>query len=292
MQVAYLGLGAMGRPMAANLAARWPTMVWNRTAAVAVEHQAAHGGTVARSLEEVGAAEVVCSCLPTDVEVAAVARVLGPALRPGTVWVDHTSGDPAGSRDVARLLEGYGVGYLDAPVSGGTDGAAAATLTVMVGGEVEDLDLVRPVLETVAARVVHVGPVSSGMAVKAVNNALLATSLWAAAEGLVALTATGVDPAAALEVIGNSTGRSFATQTLLPERVLTREFPRTFALALLAKDVRLATDVLAQAGVEGQVLSTVEELTTAAAVELGAVDHSELVRWVERAVGVEITSLR
>jgi len=163
---------------------------------------------------------------------------------------------------------------------------------VMVGGEVEDLDLVRPVLETVAARVVHVGPVSSGMAVKAVNNALLATSLWAAAEGLVALTATGVDPAAALEVIGNSTGRSFATQTLLPERVLTREFPRTFALALLAKDVRLATDVLAQAGVEGQVLSTVEELTTAAAVELGAVDHSELVRWVERAVGVEITSLR
>ncbi len=292
MQVAYLGLGAMGRPMAANLAARWPTMVWNRTAAVAVEHQAAHGGTVARSLEEVGAAEVVCSCLPTDVEVAAVARVLGPALRPGTVWVDHTSGDPAGSRDVARLLEGYGVGYLDAPVSGGTAGAAAATLTVMVGGEVEDLDLVRPVLETVAARVVHVGPVSSGMAVKAVNNALLATSLWAAAEGLVALTATGVDPAAALEVIGNSTGRSFATQTLLPERVLTREFPRTFALALLAKDVRLATDVLAQAGVEGQVLSTVEELTTAAAVELGAVDHSELVRWVERAVGVEITSLR
>lgn len=289
MQVAYLGLGAMGRPMAANLAARWQTTVWNRTTAVAVEHQAVHGGTVATSLEEVGGAEVVCSCLPTDVEVAAVARVIGPALRPGTVWVDHTSGDPAGSRDVARLLEGYGVGYLDAPVSGGTDGAAAATLTMMVGGEVADLELVRPVLETVAARIVHLGPVGAGMAVKAVNNALLAASLWAAAEGLTALTAAGVDPAAALQVINASSGRSFASERLLPERVLTREFPQTFALGLLAKDVGLAARVLGDGGVDGPVLRLVEQLTGAAAEELRDADHVELVRLVERAAGVEIT---
>ena len=289
MRVAYLGLGAMGRPMAANIAARWPTILWNRTTAVAVELAAAHGGTAATSLEEVAAAEVVCSCLPTDVEVAAVAEVLAPALRPGTVWVDHTSGDPAGSRDVARLLEGHGVGYLDAPVSGGTDGAAAATLTVMVGGDVEDLEQVRPVLETVASRIVHVGPVGTGMAVKAVNNALLAASLWAAAEGLVALTAAGVDPAAALEVIGSSSGRSFATQRLLPERVLTRAFPRTFALPLLAKDVRLAAGVLEDGGIDGPVLRLVEQLTAAAAADLGDADHVELVRLVERAAGVEIS---
>jgi 3-hydroxyisobutyrate dehydrogenase len=292
MQVAYLGLGAMGRPMAANLAQGWPTTVWNRTPAVAEAHHAAHGTSVAPSLEELPPVDVVCSCLPTDVEVAAVARVVGPTLAPGTVWVDHTSGDPEGSREVARRLASHDVAYLDAPVSGGTDGAAAGTLTVMVGGDEEALDRVRPVLASVSAHVVHVGPVGAGMAVKAVNNALLATSLWAAAEGMVALTAAGVDPTAALQVIGSSSGRSFATQTLLPERVVTRAFPRTFALSLLAKDVGLAAAVLEAGGVGGPLLRLVEALTAAAAEELGDADHVELVRLVERAAGVEIAARR
>ncbi|MEX2550797.1 MAG: NAD(P)-dependent oxidoreductase [Nitriliruptoraceae bacterium] len=291
MQVAYLGLGAMGRPMAANLAARWPTAVWNRTSSVAHDHHAAHGTTVVEDLRELPPVDVVCSCLPTDVEVAAVAEVVAPTLSPGTVWIDHTSGDPAGSRDIAAVLAAHDVGYLDAPVSGGTSGAAAGTLSTMVGGDAGDLEAVRPVLETVASRIVHVGPVGAGMAVKAVNNALLATSLWAAAEGMTALTAAGVDPAAALSVIGSSTGRSFATEELLPERVLTRAFPHTFALALLAKDVRLARGVLEDSGVEPRVLGLVEDLTTAAAAELDGADHVELVRLVERAVGVEIASL-
>jgi len=291
MQVAYLGLGAMGRPMAANLAARWPTLVWNRTAAVSRDHQAAHGSVAVDELGALPPVDVVCSCLPTDVEVAAIAQVVAPTLSPGTVWVDHTSGDPSGSRDVAALLAAHDVGYLDAPVSGGTSGAEAGTLSVMVGGELTDLEMVRPILETVASRIVHVGPVGSGMAVKAVNNALLATSLWAAAEGMTALTAAGVDPDAALSVIGSSSGRSFATEELLPQRVLTRAFPRTFALALLAKDVRLARGVLADAGVEARVLGLVDALTTDAAAELGDADHVELVRLVERAVGVEIASL-
>jgi len=292
MQVAYLGLGAMGRPMAANLARDWPTTVWNRTPAVAEAHHEAHGSVVALSLEELPPVDVVCSCLPTDVEVAAVARVVGPTLAPGTVWVDHTSGDPSGSREVARLLATHDVAYLDAPVSGGTAGAAAGTLTVMVGGDEEALDRVRPVLASVAANVVYVGPAGAGMAVKAVNNALLATSLWAAAEGMVALTAAGVDPDAALEVIGSSTGRSFATQTLLPERVVTRAFPQSFALPLLATDVGLAGRVLADGGVEGRVLRLVEQLTAAAAEELGDADHVELVKLVERAAGVEIAPRR
>lgn len=289
MQVAYIGLGAMGRPMAANLAAQWPTIVWNRTPAVAEAHRAAHGGAVAASLEELGAVDVVCSCLPTDVEVAAVARVAGPTLPPGTVWVDHTSGDPGGSRDVAELLASFGVGYLDAPVSGGIEGAAAGTLTVMVGGDAEDLDRVRPVIETVAARVVHVGPVGAGMAVKAVNNAMLAASLWAAAEGLAALTKAGVSASTALDVINASSGRSNATENLLPQRAVTREFPFTFALSLLAKDVDLAGGVLRDAGFDATVLEAVRELTRAASDELGPnADHVELVRIVERAAGIEL----
>lgn len=289
MTIGFIGLGAMGRPMAANLAASTDTQVWNRTAATAVSHAAAHGSTAAVELAELAGCEVVATCLPMTAQVVEVADVLAPHLADGTVWLDHTSGDPAASRALAADLAGRGVRYLDAPVSGGTDGAEAGTLTVMVGGDPDVLDEVRWVLDLVGQRVVHVGPVSSGHAVKAVNNALLAASLWAAGEGLVALVRAGVSAGAALEVINGSSGRSYASERLLPERVLTREFPATFALALLAKDVGLAGQVLDDAGVDGQVLALVRRLTDAAAAELGGeVDHSALVQVLERAAGVKI----
>ena len=289
MRVAYVGLGAMGRPMAANLAASFPTTVFNRTAGVAHDHVAAHGGRAVEQLADLADAEVVCTCLPTDVEVAAVARVLGPLLAPGTVWLDHTSGAPQGSREVATALSGHGVDYLDAPVSGGTDGAARGALTVMIGGDAATLDRIRPVLGAVAERVVHVGGVGAGMAVKAVNNVLLATSLRAAAEGLAALARLGVPAATALEVINASSGRSFATERLLPERVLPRTFPFTFALELLAKDAGLAEVVVADAGVQTPLLTAVAALTRETAAELGpGADHVELVRVVEAAAGVHL----
>jgi 3-hydroxyisobutyrate dehydrogenase len=289
MQVGFIGLGAMGRPMAANLARHLPTQVWNRTAEVATDHASAHGTVAVSDVRDLADVDVVASCLPTDVEVAAIAAELGPALRPGTIWLDHTSGAPAGSRAVAETLAAYEVGYLDAPVSGGTDGAQRGALTVMVGGDGRVLERAGPVLEAVAGRVVHVGPVGAGMAVKAVNNALLAASLWAAAEGLAALQAAGVDASRALEVINASSGRSFATEVLIPERVVTRSFPRTFALPLLAKDVGLAEGVLAEQGLEGQVLALVARLTAEAAETLGAeADHVELVRLVEAAAEVEL----
>jgi 3-hydroxyisobutyrate dehydrogenase len=287
--LAFIGLGAMGQPMAANLATRFATTVWNRTATVAEAHAAEHGTRAVHDIESLASSDVVCSCLPTDSEVAAVADHLGPRLRSGTVWIDHTSGDPDGSRRIAAALAEHGVHYLDAPVSGGTDGARDGTLTVMVGGEADHLDRVGPVLDAVAATVVHVGASGSGMAVKAVNNALLAASLWASTEGLLALRAQGVDPTAALQVINGSSGRSFATERLLPERAVTRAFPRTFALSLLAKDVGLALGVLEGTDVEGRLLRLVGELTSAAAAELGPeADHVELVRVAERASGIEL----
>lgn len=290
MQVAFLGLGAMGAPMAATLAGGGVrTFVWNRTSTVADEHAAAHGTAAVADLGDLPDVEVVCSCLPTHVEVAAVAASAGPRLRAGTVWLDHTSGDPDGSREVAAALAQHEVHYLDAPVSGGTDGAAEGRLTVMIGGDRQVLDRVRPVLDVVAANVVHVGPVGAGMAVKAVNNALLAAALWAAGEGLVALRAAGVDPAAALEVINGSSGRSFASERLMPERVLTRAFPRTFALGLLAKDVGLATSVIDSTGQHAPVIELAQRLTAGAAKELGGdVDHVELVKLLEAAADTQI----
>lgn len=289
MRIAYLGLGAMGRPMAANLAARFDTRVWNRTGAVAEQHAQAHGTTAVADLLDLADADVVCTCLPTTVEVEAIARVLAPALAEGTVWLDHTSGDPQQARDLAASLAADGVDYLDAPVSGGTSGAEAGALTVMVGGDADALATVGDVLDAVAGRVVHVGPSGAGMAVKAVNNALLAASLWAGAEGFAALEKAGVPTSVALEVVNASSGRSNATEHLFPQRVVTREFPNTFALSLLAKDVGLARATLDAAGVDGPVLHLVDRLTAEAAEAIGGdVDHTELVRVVEQAAGVEL----
>lgn len=289
MKLAWIGLGAMGRPMAANLAGSFETLVHNRTAAVADEHAAAHG-TTAIALDGVTAAEVILTCLPTTAEVAATVATVGDALRPGTVWIDHTSGDPAASRELAADLAARDVHYLDAPVSGGTDGAAAGTLTTMVGGDAEVLDRVRPVLEAMATTIVHVGPVGAGHAVKAVNNTLLAANLWLAAEGLTALAKQGVAPTAALEVINGSSGRSFPTERLIPERVVTREFPATFALGLLAKDAGIGEAVLDDAAVPAPLLRQVVAMYRVAAHEVGAeVDHTAAVQLVERWAGMELS---
>lgn len=288
MQLAWTGLGAMGRPMAANLAEHFDTSVHNRTASVAEEHAAAHG-TTAVELQQVAEADVVVSCLPTTAEVAATVEVLADDLRDGTVWVDCTSGDPAASRVVADQLAECGVTYLDAPVSGGTDGAVAGTLTIMVGGDPDALERVRPALEAMGDRIVHVGPVGAGHAVKAVNNTLLAANLWLATEGLTALARLGVAPEAALEVINGSSGRSFTSEVLLPERVVTREFPATFALGLLAKDAGIGASVLDDAGVPAPLLRQVPGLFRLAAAELGAdVDHSAAARLVEQWAGTEL----
>ncbi len=288
--IGFVGLGAMGRPMAANLAAVTPTKVWNRTTEVAERHAAEHGTVAVGDLGDLAGCDVIATCLPTTAEVADVAGRLAPLLAAGTTWIDHTSGDPVASLDVAAELGDRGIAYLDAPVSGGTDGAEAGSLTVMVGGDGAVLEDVRWCLDAVGQHVVHVGPLGAGHTTKAVNNAMLAANLWSAAEGLVALTTAGVSASLALEVINRSSGRSMATEVLLPQHVLTRAFTPTFALSLLAKDVRLAGDVLRRVELDGPVLALIEDLTGAAATELGPdADHTELVRLVERAAGVELT---
>lgn len=289
---AFLGLGAMGTPMAAHLARRareagGRALVWNRTGAKAAAHAREHGSE-AVTLSRAARADVIFSCLPTSREVDEVVGALEADLRPGTVWVDCTSGHPEAARRQAARLSERGVAFLDAPVSGGTAGAQAGTLTVMVGGEAGVLERVRPVL-AFAGKVVHVGGTGAGFAVKAVNNALLAVNLWAAGEGLAALARAGVDVAPALEVINASSGRSNASENLVGQRVLTREFPLTFGLGLLAKDVGIAADVVRGAGASAPVLMQTEALFRAAATVVGAgEDHTAALRLLEQMNGQEI----
>jgi 3-hydroxyisobutyrate dehydrogenase len=292
MHVGFLGLGAIGSPMAAHLARRGPLTVWNRTAARAAEFGARHGARVAATPREAAAADVVITCLGASADV--VALLDGPdgllaGLRSGALFVDCTSGDSATSRRIAERVAERGVAFADAPVSGGTNGAEAGALTVMVGADPATFARARLVLEAFGRRIEHVGPVGAGDALKAVNNALLAVNILAAGEGLAVLAKAGVAPRTALEVLNASSGRSFVSEVLVPERVLTGAWPRTFRLALLDKDVGIATDLLAQTGVPGPVFELTHALLAAARAELGeAADYLDPIRLTERQAGVEI----
>jgi 3-hydroxyisobutyrate dehydrogenase len=292
--VAFLGLGAIGAPMAAHLAkADVGLRVWNRTAAraatFAAEHKVTHAPSPAAAAR---GADVVITCFPVSADVE---RLLdGPdgllaGLFKGAVLLDCTSGDPATSQRIAARLAERGVAFLDAPVSGGVAGANTGTLTVMAGGDAKTLERVRPIIERFAKKIVHCGAVGTGDAVKAVNNALLAAHLWSLAEGLIALRRAGVEPAVALDVINTSSGRSNASMNLFPERVITRAFPRTFRLALLDKDVGIAAQVARAEGVPAPLLQLTAELFRAAHTALGEeADHVEVVRWIEQLAGQEI----
>jgi 3-hydroxyisobutyrate dehydrogenase len=294
LRVAFLGLGAIGTPMARHLARpEFDLVVWNRTAARAEAFAAATGARLAATPAEAARGrDVIVTCLPVSRDVEGLLD--GPdgllaTLTTGAVLVDCTSGDPATSQRMAARLADRGIGFLDAPVSGGTSGAEQGTLTVMVGGDEGTLAQVRPVLEAFGRNIVHCGAVGAGDALKAVNNALLAMHIWGTAEGLAALEKAGVRADVALDVINASSGRSNASMNLFPERVLTRAFPRTFRLALLDKDVNIAAGIAREQQVTAPLLQLTAELFRLAHRELGEeADHVEAARVVERFAGVTI----
>src|SRR5919205_3920878 len=211
--VAFLGLGAIGAPMARPLAdPPFELTVWNRTREKALDFARDVRARVATSPAEAArGAQFVVTCLPTSRDVELLLD--GPegllaGLERGATLVDCTSGDPATSRRIAARLVDRGVDFLDAPVSGGTSGAENGTLTGMCGGDAKVFERVRPVLDAFGERLVHCGPVGAGHALKSVNNALLAVHIWSTAEGLAALAKAGVSPAVALDVINASRGSS------------------------------------------------------------------------------------
>jgi 3-hydroxyisobutyrate dehydrogenase-like beta-hydroxyacid dehydrogenase len=187
--VAFLGLGALGTPMAANLlAADFPLTVHNRHRQREVPLAALGARRAANPWEAATGSSLLCLCLSDDAAVRAV-LLEGPdaasgGLAPGSLVIDFSTIAPASSEELAARLRERGVAYLDAPVTGGTEGARAGTLTVLVGGNERDLERARPLLEVVGSRVSHFGPVGAGQRVKAVNQVLVAGSYGAVAEAL------------------------------------------------------------------------------------------------------------
>lgn len=260
--VAFIGLGAMGYRMAAHLPQHFDTvMVWNRNFAKAEQHEAEYA-THAVSLEAAVQADIIFSCLPTSADVEQLIQTLD--IKKGAIWVDCTSGVPDSAKRLAQDLAQKDVTFLDAPVSGQTIGAENGTLTVMVGGDTNAFEKALPAMQAFGGLIKHVGESGAGFAVKAVNNMLMAVNLCAVAEGFTTLKAHGVDLTEALDCINASSGKSMVTETVLPQRILNRSFPLTFALPLLAKDAGIAVDLAREAKLSTPVLSIAQNMIQAA----------------------------
>ncbi len=244
MNVAFIGLGNMGEPMARNiLKAGHTTTVYNRTRSkmdALVEAGAKRASSPGEAAE---GADIICICVSTPDVVRAVVLGDGGALRTarkGAIVVDFSTIDPGTSREVADACAAEGSSYLDAPVSGGVSGAAAGTLTVIVGGEAAAFERAQPVFEAVGSKTVHVGSSGAGSTIKLINQMLVGVNLAAVAEAFVAGKLAGVDPKVLFEILNTAAGASAALNRALPDFILKGNFEAGFAIKLLCKDLDLA----------------------------------------------------
>jgi len=290
-RVALLGLGIMGRPMAANLAeAGFELTVWNRTRERAEAFAAAHPGVgVASSpLDAAADADIVITMVVDAPDVEHVlfgARGAAESLREGTLVIDMSTIAPTASRQIAERLRAQGIGFLDAPVTGSRPKAEDGTLTIMVGGDAAQFARAKPVLEALGALVVHVGPQGHGSMVKLINNTVAAANALAVAEALVLARTSGVDPAALRRVMSAGSGGS-AMLELKAAPMLSHDFEPLFKLDHMLKDVRHCLEEAEALGVDLRLGSiTAERYGEAAQKGLGNCDFAAVVSVVEVPTG-------
>jgi 2-hydroxy-3-oxopropionate reductase len=287
--IAFIGLGIMGSPMAVHLAKAGVQVAgYNRTPDKAAPLVAA-GGRAAESIADaVRDAEVVCVMVPDSPDVVDVLTggdgVFDNA-KPGTRVVDFSSIRPDITTQLAEQAKAKGVRLVDAPVSGGEAGAINAALSIMVGGGADDFEAAKPYLDVVGKTVVHVGPSGAGQTVKAANQLIVAANIQALAEAVVFLEAYGVDTDAALEVLGGGLAGSKVLDQK-KQNMLGRTFEPGFRIALHHKDLGIVTTAAREAGVVIPLGSLVAQLMASALANGdGGLDHSGLLRGVERLSG-------
>jgi 3-hydroxyisobutyrate dehydrogenase len=265
--VAFFGLGHMGGPMAANLVKAGHTVLGYDPDAANAAAAAQTGVTLGATPEALAAqADVVVTMLPAGRFVLDVYAQLLPHARPGTLFVDSSTISVDDARQAHALASAAGHRALDAPVSGGVGGAAAGTLTFMVGGDAADLDAARGVLDAMAGRVVHCGGAGLGQAAKVCNNMILAVSMIAVSEAFVLGEALGLEREALFEVASTSSGQCWALTTNcpvpgpVPASPANRDYAPGFAGALMAKDLGLAAHAIQSSGVAAELGSAAEAI--------------------------------
>jgi 2-hydroxy-3-oxopropionate reductase len=292
-KIAWIGLGIMGSPMAENLLEAGYQVTGHTLEQAKLDRLARHGGTAAASIAQaVADADVVVTMVPADPQVKAVLLgedgVIAHAKQGATI-VDMSSITPQTSIEVARAAAAAdkGLTVLDAPVSGGEAGAVEGVLSIMVGGEQADFDRVKPIFDALGRTVILCGPHGSGQTVKAANQLIVAVNIQACAEAVVFLEKSGVDLDAALDVLGGGLAGS-TVLTRKKENFKQRDFAPGFRIDLHHKDMGIVTDAARSVGAAlplGTVVATL--VASLRAQGDGGLDHSALLRGVERLSGVK-----
>jgi 3-hydroxyisobutyrate dehydrogenase len=293
-QVGFIGLGIMGRGMARNLLkAGFAVRVWNRTPA-RMAALAEDGATTARDPADLAAqTDILITCVSDTPDVEAVLLGDQPAgaihgLRPGSLVIDMSTISPHATRSIAQQLQAKGVDMLDAPVSGGSEGAARGTLSIMVGGEAEQVARARPVFEAMGKAITHVGGHGDGQMVKLVNQILVVGNALAMSEALLFAQAGGLDLRQTLEAVKAGAAGSWMLSNRGPQ-IIERDFRPGFTIDLQQKDVRLVLAAADQMGVPVLGTSLIFNLyRTLQAEGLGGDGNHALVKALERLAGIEV----
>jgi 3-hydroxyisobutyrate dehydrogenase len=250
-RIAFVGLGTMGAAMAANLArAGHEVVAWNRTPGRAPEldelgiQRAASPAAAARTADVV----VVCVSDTPDVEAVLFADDgVAVGARPGALVIDCSTIAPGATRDFATRLAERAVALVDAPVSGGSEGARKATLSIFVGGEADDVERARPILGALGTTITHVGPIGAGQAVKAVNQVILAGTYLGVAEGIVLAMKAGLDVDQVVGALGGGAAQSWVLANR-SGRMLENDYPLGFKVTLHRKDLGIALELAEETG--------------------------------------------
>lgn len=290
--IGFIGLGIMGRGMALNLfKAGFPLRVWNRTAE-RIEPLVAAGATAGRNPADVAAhSDITLICVSDTPDVEQV--ILGEngvleGARPGSLVVDMSTISPQATRSMAAKLAEKGVAMLDAPVSGGSEGAAKGMLSIMVGGEAADLERARPAFAAMGKTITHVGGNGAGQTVKLVNQILVVVNMQAVSEALLFAQAGGLDLEKTLAAVSQGAAGSWMLSNRGPQ-VLARDFRPGFTIDLQQKDLRLVLEAADQLGIPLLATSHVYQLyRTLQQRGLGSEGNHALVKALETLAGVEI----
>lgn len=277
-----IGLGNMGRPMAACLARAGYQVTGYDIVPAARERFAGEGG---RAVDDAGAAvadaEVVITLLPNGKAVQDAIAMLRPHLKPAAILIDMSSSAPLGTRALGEELIAAGFGFIDAPVSGGVKRAIDGTLAIMVGGAADTIDSAEPVLAAMGKTIFRTGRLGSGHAMKALNNYVSAAGLVAAVEALAIGAQFGLEPAIMVDVLNASTGRNNSTENKLKQFVIPETFNSGFSLALMAKDIRTADELAHALGLSTPLADEIARLWSSAEQTAGSdADHTEIGRFL------------
>jgi 3-hydroxyisobutyrate dehydrogenase len=292
-KIGFIGIGAMGTPMAANLVkANHKLMIYDvnpeRTQALAATHEV----EVARSLAEIGAScTTVITMLPEGKAVREVVcghdddfgDCVAAGLDPGALVIDMSSSSPIGTRELGAILEARGARLIDAPVSNGVRGAIAGALAIMVGGDHTIFEQCRPLFEKLGNQIFYAGPLGAGHAIKALNNYVSAAGLVAACEAVIAGQRFGLDPNVIVDILNASSGMNNTTRNKIKQFMLSGAFNAGFTTGLMAKDVRTALEVAAAMGGSTRMARHTADMWNDAERSLGAAsDHSAMFKFLEK----------